>query len=212
MKLESYSGKSGSSVYNIGSCHGFLRNYRESFTTIVKYSNFTEADDAYYKYIAKLFKKVPKVKFEHNPDKSELIFSIEEIKGSDSMEIWIKEAITTYACFCMFRFPIISGSGDFVIEEWYKLAKKYPKKSKFKLLLWLNNYHIYGTPTSSKAFYYHSFYYYNNHLNAYNITSFTDFLDLPIKTVSLNELFKVDKTFYNINEKRKYLDSIIKKL
>jgi hypothetical protein len=203
MKVTEYTGKfnSNSTTYQLNSCHQTLRSDDSGFKATVKYTELEAHDWAYLKYISRLFEKTNLVSLEFK-DNNTLIF---EIKPHSTT----KEAVITYACFCMFRF-VLTYSNTF--KEWYKLVKKYPKKNKFKLLLWLNQKHLYvlgGTHTHTfdpRSFYtFDSRDIYISTNCKYRIWEFFSFR-------TLNPNFKVLKTFITKEEKLAELDKMLKKL
>lgn len=201
MRLVKYTGKINNySSLEINQCHGSLRTMHQGYKCEFVYSNETEADVEYYKWLNRIFKKVPKVKLTLNLKLKKIKFEILEPKTTSEVTI-------TYACYCMLRFPIVDRGG-IIIQAWYDLCLKYPNKNKFKLLLWINNKHNYNKEGVTQI-YYHNFF--TSHSGfIYEMISFSEFIKKDIKNNVLNAQFtKINQSAYNIEQHNSELDKLL---
>lgn len=204
MKVKSYIGKfnNDNSTFGINTCHMYLKTNNGGYKSTLIYETITESDKIYLNYISRLFKKVSDIVFKHNKENKTINF---EIKPNSKRGI-------TYACFVLYRFSFIQHC-EVLTKKWADLCKQYPKKNKFKLLLWMNN--KYKNPNTELSFYIHNFYLNDVYLTKYYIQemiSFADFLKKDFTYPDLNSKFKVEYTFPTSEEKYNKLNEILKKL
>ena len=190
---------------SISTCHGFLRSGYSEIEININLTNYTKEDVNYFLYLSRIYKTVPdlKMKLVITDKEIEIVLLFKENLNNQYAKI-IK-----YGCFCAIRFALIHS---WFTKKWCELCKKYPKKSKFKLILFLNNLHSKDEGYSTERIYYHSFFTPYNPMKIvnYEMITFKEFIAKIIKTSSLNALFKeIGGPYKSYNDKKKELWKLI---